>query len=139
MTLALLCDAANVSEEGKLNILGAFDTISAASFPAVHPMMRLVLRISASPAEVDRERHLTVRVLTADGEAIGEFNGDFVVPKPPLPGRSTGIQMIIDFPNTSYEQAGQYAFHILIDEDEKGAIPLTLVGTETTTGHTDES
>jgi len=138
ITLALLCDAANISEEGKLNILGAFDTISTASFPAVHPMMRLVLRLSASPAEAGRRRGLTVRVLTADGAAIGELNANFVVPKPP-PGSAAGIQMIFNLPNTTYEQAGRYAFHILIDEDEKGVVPLTVVGTETVAGNADAS
>jgi len=138
ITLALLCDAANISEEGKLNILGVLNRISTISFPAVLPMMRLVLQLGASLDEVDRERGLTVRVLTEDGVTIGELKANFTIPKPP-PGSTAGIHMIFDFPNTTYKQAGQYAFHILIDGKEKGVIPLTVAGPETATRQADES
>jgi hypothetical protein len=43
--LALLADHANVSAEGKLNLMGAFDVINARRFPAVHAQMHLVFRI----------------------------------------------------------------------------------------------
>ena len=51
VTLAVLADHANVSDQGKLNILGIFDRILASNFPAVHPQLHPVLRFSASPAE----------------------------------------------------------------------------------------
>ena len=35
--VALLADGANVSREGKLNLLGIFDTLFARSFPTTHP------------------------------------------------------------------------------------------------------
>ena len=50
VTLALLADAANVSQDGKLNILGIFNGLGAAAFPATHPSMHLVLRFEASRA-----------------------------------------------------------------------------------------
>ena len=52
VNLALLADGANVSREGKLNILGIFDTIHAGKFPVVHAQMRLVVRLEASSAEL---------------------------------------------------------------------------------------
>ena len=42
--VALLADYSNVSREGKLNILGIFDTIYAPTFPTTHPHMQLVIR-----------------------------------------------------------------------------------------------
>src|SRR6185436_5289009 len=42
--LALLADGANATAEGKLNILGIFNALHAASFPCAHPHMCLVLR-----------------------------------------------------------------------------------------------
>ena len=42
ITLAVCCVAANVSREGKLNLLGIFNSIHAAEFPCTHPHLALV-------------------------------------------------------------------------------------------------
>ena len=44
VTFALFADAANLSQEGKLNILGVFDALQVGSLPALHP------RASEDPA-----------------------------------------------------------------------------------------
>lgn len=44
VSLALLADYANVTREGKLNLLGLFDRIDARAVPWVHPQMQLVLQ-----------------------------------------------------------------------------------------------
>ena len=56
--LALLADYANVTAEGKLNILGIFDRINVVGVPAVHPQMHFILRLEAHPAEWDRTHPL---------------------------------------------------------------------------------
>src|SRR6266516_902993 len=53
--LALLADGANVSREGKLNLLGIFDTLFARSFPTTHPQMQLVIRFEAAAHERSEE------------------------------------------------------------------------------------
>ena len=53
--MALLADEANVSQEGKLNVLGVFDRIAAAGFPTVHPKMVFVFRVQAEYADAGRE------------------------------------------------------------------------------------
>ena len=45
--MALIADEANISQEGKLNVLGAFDRIAATSFPMVHPKMVFLFRLEA--------------------------------------------------------------------------------------------
>ena len=50
--LAVLADYANVTGDGKLNILGIFDRINLLQIPAVHPQMHLVLRIEAHPSGI---------------------------------------------------------------------------------------
>jgi hypothetical protein len=44
MQTAVICDAATESL-GKLNLLGAFDTLSVANFPSAHPQCALALRV----------------------------------------------------------------------------------------------
>ena len=48
--LAVLADYANVTSDGKLNILGIFDRMNVLNLPAVHPQMNLVLRLEAHRA-----------------------------------------------------------------------------------------
>jgi len=50
VVLAVLADYANVSQEGKLNIMGIFDIISSEKFPTFHPEMKLVVQFEASIA-----------------------------------------------------------------------------------------
>jgi len=129
VTLALLCDAANVTTEGNLNILGQFNTITASSFPAVHPVMRLVLRFRASPAELGDERSLTIKTLTEDGEIIGEISGRMTASTDaPLGKALESPPLIWELVNMTFEQPGDYAFSILIDRDEKAVVALAVVG-----------
>ena len=139
VNLALLADAANVGPDGKLNILGTFDTIHAQTFPAVHPVMRLVLRFVASPAEVGQQKEITIRVLTQDGKVIGDLKGNLLVPEPTSPGHAIHIQTILDIPKTVYEDPGDYAFHVLVGGEEKSVIPLSLVQSGNLAEESDDS
>ena len=129
---ALLCDGANVSSEGKLNILGTFDRINASTFPTVHPMMQLVLRLSASVAEAGMSRELVVHALNEDGERIGGMQGTVEVPERTKPGRRVGIQLLLPLRNTLFPKPGEHAFHILIGQDEKAVVPLSVVQSSST-------
>lgn len=123
--LALLADAANVSQEGKLNILGTFANINAQKFPARHPEMQLVLRMEASPAEADMKKTLEVKVLDQDGQQIGGAVGDFVVP-PSQAGRRIRIQTIMRITDAVFPKPGDYTFAVLIDGKTEAEIPLQL-------------
>ena len=59
VTLAVLADYANISQEGKLNILGIFDRIAVAEVPTSLPQMHFIMRLEAHAAERDRsvDRH----------------------------------------------------------------------------------
>ena len=48
--VAVLCDAAT-DDNGKLNLLGCFDTIYAPQMPAVHPQCSVALRVTFQPED----------------------------------------------------------------------------------------
>ena len=128
VTLALLCDSANVSTAGTLNILGQFNTISATAFPVTHPMMRLVLRFKASQKELGAESDLTIRTVAVGGDTIGEINGRISARGVDSQGRTDeSPPVILDIANMSFEQPGDYAFRVLVDRDEKATVPLYVV------------
>lgn len=125
--LAVIADAANVSQEGKLNILGAFNVLFAETAPARHPEMVLVLNLEASPAEAGRDKALEIRMLAADGESVGGMKAEFRVPDPKKPGRPIQMQSVLRLNDVSFPRFGDYGIHVLINEEEKAHIPLALV------------
>ena len=124
--LALLADSANISQEGKLNVLGAFSNINAASFPAVHPAMVLVLQLEASPAEYGRTRQFEAAFLDSDGKQIAEFKADLQMYAPDDPSVPSNDYVLINIPPMPFPHAGDYAVHVLIGDEEKARIPFRL-------------
>ena len=73
--VAVLCDAAT-DDNGKLNLLGAFDTIYTQQLPAIHPQCSIALRVTFSSG--DEGKHaLALNFVDADGHSIAKF--------PPIP------------------------------------------------------
>lgn len=125
VALALLADYANVTREGKLNLLGLFERINAPALPWVHPQMQLALSLEASPAEYDMTKNVEIKLLDADGNTKFAISSGLKVPREKS-GRSVSINTIIAINNLRFDTAGDYAFHILIDGDDKKEIPLRV-------------
>jgi len=126
VTLALLADAANLSQEGKLNILGAFDRLSAAAFPARHPEMQLVMRFEASPAEYGMKKKIAIKLLDEDGAFIGGADAEAIIP-PQNSGRKARIQHVLTMRDVVFPKAGDYVFAVLVDGRTEEEVPLQLV------------
>ena len=127
ITLGLLADAANLSQEGKLNVLGAFTNINASGFPARHPQMQLVVEIQASPGEVGATKHFEVKLIDEDGTELGGTGGDFTVPQPQQAGQRVRMGVVIPLVDVVFNRAGNHVFDVLIDGDSKRQIPLTVL------------
>jgi hypothetical protein len=125
VTLALLADYANVSQEGKLNVMGVFNRIWAKKFPAVHPEMRLVFRLEVGPAERGAEKLIEVKLLDADGNVVQHLKGHFAVPAESARPTIETAQ-ILTFATVRFEKPGDYAFHILVGGDEKKTVPFRV-------------
>ena len=64
-----LCDAATVDAAGKLNILGSFDNLSAASEPIVHMQCALALKLRFARIEEGQKR-FRLAFVDSDGKAV---------------------------------------------------------------------
>ena len=122
--LAVLADYANVTGDGKLNVLGIFDRINLTQIPAVHPQMHLVLRLEAHSAEQNRVHHIEIRLQDPEGASIFEVNGE-IVPHGE-PGQPVSTNQILTLNNLQLEKIGDFTFVVLIDGDMKTEIPLTV-------------
>lgn len=120
--MAVLADYANVTADGKLNILGIFDRINMVQLPSVHPQMHLVLRIEAHSAERERSHYIEIRLHDPDGKTIFDVNGDIV---PHGDGaQPTSTNQILTLNNLQLEKVGAYKFVIFINNDLKSELPL---------------
>ncbi len=48
ISFAVFADAANLSQEGKLNVLGVFDAVQVAGLPTIHPRTHFIVRLKAN-------------------------------------------------------------------------------------------
>jgi hypothetical protein len=124
--VAVLCDAATVDSNDKLNLLGAFDTICTSQLPAVHPQCSVALRLTFSSGD-EGKHNLRLNFVDADGRSIMP---DF----PPIPVEVTlpeevhfGTRnFIVNFQQLSFAEPGLYSIDISLDDQQQASIPLLV-------------
>jgi len=79
--LFLVANYANITREGKLNVMGIFNDIYSLNFPARHSSMHLVAKLAAELGEYGQTRNFTVKLLDEDGHQIMDISGQFQVPR----------------------------------------------------------
>jgi hypothetical protein len=124
VTLAVLADYANVSQDGKLNIMGIFQEINAPSLPFPLPQMYLVASFEAGSAEFDSQKHIRIALLDNDGDEMLALEGGVQVPRPPRPGSRAYINQVIGLQGITFERPGGYAFAILVGGEQKADVSL---------------
>jgi len=126
ITLAVVADYANITREGKLNILGIFDVIHAQSFPMSHPQMQLVMRFEADIAEAGKTKKLEIKLMDDDGKNLFELNGGFTLGQGQA-GETMVTNQILTINMMKFEKPGNHEFKILINDELKAEVPLKVV------------
>jgi hypothetical protein len=123
--IAVLADAANVAVDGKLNVLGEFNVLNSAEFPAVWPRMFLVLKVESDLMDGRDRYEFRMRMTDQDGERVGgEIVNQFGFAGPSVPGTPRTAPMIIEIRNSVFQKPGTYEFHVLIDGETLTTVPL---------------
>lgn len=107
--MAFLADEANVSQEGKLNVLGIFDRIASPAFPTVHPRMVFAFRVQAEFADSGQSFPVRVRLIDEDGGTLFEANGEMTAP-PVAPGEFSTANQVFALVGVQFPQPGTYKF-----------------------------
>lgn len=127
---ALLADYANLTSDGKLNIMGVFDTIRATSVPVVHGQMVLVIRFETDPADRGRSKDLELRLLDADGTDLLKVDSNLQIAlDAPL---VASINQIIGLSRLRFEHFGRYVFYVTVNGEQKADIPFEVQQLTTT-------
>lgn len=118
VTLAVLADYANVTQEGKLNVMGLFTHINARVIPYIHPQMLLVWEAEAGPAEWGTRKDVEIKLLDEAANQILSVRGNLEVPRGE-PSRPVRINSLMGFNNVKFDAEGDYEFAILIGGETK--------------------
>lgn len=121
VSFALFADAANLSQEGKLNILGVFDAVQVGALPTVHRRATLVVHLKGDQRDVGSHR-LTLRWKSPSGEELWASHGEVQVQAPPESGvMDLPVIAAVDLP---LDHPGAYAMHVMIDDGPAATVPL---------------
>ena len=125
--LALIADAANISDDGKLNILGVFNRISVRELPATHPQLTLVLKFVADAVEAGQTKRLQIFLSDPDGQRLLTLEAEIEVPGPKDPGKPVELVMPQTIVGLTFERSGPHAFDVLINGEPKARVPADVV------------
>jgi hypothetical protein len=122
--VAALCDSA-VDYDGKLCLLGAFDTIVTVAAPAIHPQCSVALRILFRKEE-EGPHHVTVLFVDEDGRSIvPPMETAFVVALPEDVYFATR-NLILNMQQLPFPRPGAYSIDISVDKRQTASIPLQV-------------
>ncbi len=120
----LLCDAAT-DQQGKLNVLGAFDSIFAEKMPVKHPACAVAVRIRFERIE-EGDHPIRINIIDEDGNPIGpKLDGNISMKtKPGLD--SPAVNLILNMQRLEFKKYGKYRIDLAIDGQIQSSLPLHI-------------
>lgn len=126
VSFALFADAANLSQEGKLNVLGVFDAVHVAAFPSVHPRATLVVRLKGSPADAGTHS-MGLRWRNPHGTELWSSSAELTVGTPP--GHVGDLDMpVIAAVDLPLDMPGDYQMLVELDGTTHADVMLHVHG-----------
>jgi hypothetical protein len=120
----LLCDAAT-DQQGKLNILGAFDNIFTNKVPTVHPACAVAARIRFEKTE-QGNHPIRIKIIDEDGKSIGpDLQGNINVSIGDE-ADSTTANIVLNIQRLKLEKYGRYRIDLSIDNQIMSSLPFNL-------------
>lgn len=124
IAFALFADAANLSQEGKLNVLGVFDAVQVGQLPTIHPRANLVARITGTRSDTGAHT-MTLTWRSPSGETIWSSNGELRIEQPPPGVEQMDLPFIaaLDLP---LDKPGIFTLSIDIGGAAMASVPLQV-------------
>ncbi len=119
-----LCDHAQ-DFNGKLVIVGTFDSISSSAYPFTHAACSLAGRLRFSEKE-SGVHEFKIKLIDEDGiELYPAIEGNIDVSKS-VANYST-INFAINLGNLEFKKAGKYAIELYIDNEWQKGLPINVI------------
>lgn len=124
VSFALFADAANLSQEGKLNIMGVFDALQVVQLPTLHPRATLVVHLKGSPSDAGTHR-VSLTWESPGGAALWNSEGELGVATPPNGVTELDFPLIaqLDLP---LDLPGRYVMRVGLDGETHAEVPVQV-------------
>jgi hypothetical protein len=122
--VAVLCDAAT-DDNGKLNLLGAFDTIYVPQMPALHPQCAVALRVTFQAGD-EGPRRLSLNFINADGHSIFQLPDMPVSVELPDDPHFLTKNFIVSIQQLKFDEPGLYSVDVRLDNEPVASVPLLV-------------
>jgi hypothetical protein len=120
----VLCDAAT-DTLGKLNVLGAFDSIQGQQLPVTHAQCAIAARIRVDRSE-NGEHTVTFKIVDEDGNAVIDPIEGRVRINIPEQRTSQALNMVINLRGLKFEQTGEYSLDLFVDDQPLASAPIHI-------------
>jgi hypothetical protein len=114
INVATFCDSAS-DDNGKLSLEGAFDTVFASQFPAVHPRCSLAVRLTFAQKQLG-SHNVRVRFLGSDGNSFfSDVETHIDAKSVELGATTTANNLIINISQLQFPKQGLYFVELWLD------------------------
>ena len=127
--LLMLADYANVTVDGRVNVLGIFNQIRAIQFPAAHAAMVLVAKVTLDFGERAVTRPVQIRLLDESGKPLIDIDGELEF-KTNDSGMPPEMNIILPMVNVVFPSPGIYNFVLLVNEVKEASVPVQVIQVE---------
>jgi hypothetical protein len=125
LLLATLCDSA-ADYNGKLCVLGAFDTLCAPQFPVVHPQCSLAVRLLFLPKDTGHHQ-MSIELNDEQGKPVmPAFSPVVDVTFPPGAVPFVTRNLVLNLQRLRFEDPGVFQFRIALNGTEIISLPLRV-------------
>lgn len=135
MSYAFLAESGQFTPDGKLWVLGGdIDTLIAHDFPLVYPSLTLLVKLLVPEEDALNDHRLRAYLTGPGNEETGrETDFMFTTPLEQAQVAQPNVGFALAFQLLRFEQAGAYAFHIVVDGHELKILPLNVTHRTATT------
>ena len=121
----LLCDCAT-DQQGKLNILGAFDRLYTRKIPTIHPACAVAVRLRFSKIE-EGDHKMKINFIDDDGNPVGPVLEKTISVRVPENDNSCICNIILNIQGLRLNKSGEYRFDFAIDGRQEACLPLKVL------------
>jgi hypothetical protein len=125
LVLAIACDAATVSPQGKLDVQGIYNELSAPEFPAAQERLTVVLVLEWSAREAG-EQPIRADLISPEGEMVITIQGHTDVEFGPDNEVPPQTRIILPLENVVFQNPGRYFLRVQAGTETVEALPLYL-------------
>lgn len=123
--LFVLCEAAT-DQQGKINILGTFDSIHGRALPVIHSHCTVAVRLRFPKSE-EGEHMIKINIIDEDGKpVVPPFETKGNVRFGNIPRTSIAVNMILNLQGLKFASFGEYAVDLSVDGKHIASLPLTV-------------